>query len=298
MATLKINGDTSGYVELVSPAVAGSTSLELDKIVVEDNSGNVLVGKTTNDFTLEGAIVRSSGEALFTRDGDTLTLNRLNTDGTHISLRKDDAAVGSIGVESTNLHIDGGSNKVGLQFRGAEIRPRDNGVNVDGTVDLGSSSNRFKDAYLSGGVYLGGTSSVNHLDDYEEGTWNPSYRNSATEMTYTMGNERAEYRKIGDTVWIHLGFRFTALSGTGTGAFRIYGLPFVAKSNGSYQEYRFSCALGNSVNSGNSYRVFGFSSNGNQILDFRIMDGGDTVFRSNEMDGNTFMTVWGFYVTA
>jgi len=144
----------------------------------------------------------------------------------------------------------------------------------------------------------GSGASASILDDYEEGTWTPSYRNGDTEMTYTMGNERAEYRKIGDTVWIHLGFRFTALSGTGTSAFRIYGLPFTTKSNGAYQEYRFSCALGNNVNTANSDRVFGFGSNGNSYLEFRIMNGGDTVFRSNEMDGNSFMSVWGFYVVA
>ena len=40
-----------------------------------------------------------------------------------------------------------------------------------GAIDLGNGNNRFKDAYLSGGVYLGGTGSANKLDDYEEGTW-------------------------------------------------------------------------------------------------------------------------------
>jgi len=49
MATLKINGDTSGYVELVSPAVAGSTSIELDKILVSDSSGNVGIGTSSPD---------------------------------------------------------------------------------------------------------------------------------------------------------------------------------------------------------------------------------------------------------
>ena len=47
MATLKINGDTSGYVELVSPAVAGSTSIALDKILVADGSGNVGIGTSS-----------------------------------------------------------------------------------------------------------------------------------------------------------------------------------------------------------------------------------------------------------
>ena len=44
MATLKINGDTSGYVELVAKDVAGSTSIRLDKIVVANSSGDVGIG--------------------------------------------------------------------------------------------------------------------------------------------------------------------------------------------------------------------------------------------------------------
>ena len=58
MATLKINGDTSGYVELVSPAVAGSTSIALDKILVSDSSGNVGFGTTSPDTPLH---VRKAG---------------------------------------------------------------------------------------------------------------------------------------------------------------------------------------------------------------------------------------------
>ena len=56
MATLKINGDTSGYVELVSPAVAGSTSIALDKIVVADSSGRVGIGDDApaEKFTIKG----------------------------------------------------------------------------------------------------------------------------------------------------------------------------------------------------------------------------------------------------
>tara|TARA_A100001015_G_scaffold234592_1_gene266145 strand:- start:837 stop:2378 length:1542 start_codon:yes stop_codon:yes gene_type:complete len=167
-----------------------------------------------------------------------------------------------------------------------------------GQLDLGTSSAKWKDLYLSGGAYLGGAVAANKLDFYEKGTWTPSYRNGGTVLTETTSEEKAEFRRIGDTVWIHLGFRFSSLSGTSTGSFRIYGLPFVAKNNGGYQEYRFSVAVGNNVDSGNSHRVFGFTSNGNSYLEFRIMDGGDTVFRSNQMDGNSFMSVWGFYVVA
>ena len=43
--------------------------------------------------------------------------------------------------------------------------------NTDDNNDLGSASKRWQDLYLSGGVYIGGTSSANFLDDYEEGTF-------------------------------------------------------------------------------------------------------------------------------
>jgi hypothetical protein len=57
----------------------------------------------------------------------------------------------------------------------------------DAAIDLGISSQRFKDLYLSGGVYLGGTGAANHLDDYEEGTFTVSF----TGATITPGNPTA-----------------------------------------------------------------------------------------------------------
>ena len=55
------------------------------------------------------------------------------------------------------------------EFSNNAVRPWKDGARVDATVDLGVSAHRFKDLYLSGGVYLGGTGSANYLDDYEEG---------------------------------------------------------------------------------------------------------------------------------
>jgi hypothetical protein len=57
------------------------------------------------------------------------------------------------------MYIEGNpaTSKVGLTFFGSTIEPRDAGAASDGDVDLGASGSRFKDLYLSGGVYLGGT---------------------------------------------------------------------------------------------------------------------------------------------
>jgi hypothetical protein len=53
------------------------------------------------------------------------------------------------------------------------VVPADEAGIIDNDVSLGVSTHRFKDLYLSGGVYLGGTGAANYLDDYEEGTWTP-----------------------------------------------------------------------------------------------------------------------------
>jgi hypothetical protein len=105
-----------------------------------------------------------------------LTVNRLSTDGTIASFEKDGATVGSIGATSGRLFV--GNGDVGLRFAGDLdfIAPWDATTNAarDNAISLGNSGNRFKDLYLSGGVYLGGTVAANLLDDYEEGTWTPT----------------------------------------------------------------------------------------------------------------------------
>jgi hypothetical protein len=176
----------------------------------------------------------NSGDNIALASNGSITIDRKSTDGKVIVFRKDGTNVGSIDVEGANLSIDGGANKVGLQFRGAEIRPRDNGVAVDGTVDFGNADNRFKDLYLSGGVYLGGTGAANKLDDYEEGTWEPTIIGTSGNPTVTyQADNGGSYTKIGRVVYYTGAVRWTALSG-GSGTARIGNLPFTsaARTNG------------------------------------------------------------------
>jgi len=55
------------------------------------------------------------------------------------------------------------------------------------------------DIEVSGGVYLGGTTSSNLLDDYEEGTWTPTLE-VGTNITYN--SQSGTYTKIGRTVYV------------------------------------------------------------------------------------------------
>jgi hypothetical protein len=200
-----------------------------------DSSGNLLVGKTSLGIGVTGTEVRAGGQLLVTADSDNpADFNRKTTDGIIALFRKDNATVGSIGTSSgyTKITSGDGTNGSGLQFGDSKIYPVEaNSVVTDNAVDFGDSNYRFKDLYLSGGVYLGGTGAANKLDDYEEGTWTPvagAGGMTGTSITYT-----ATYTKIGNTVTLY----FKANSTTGDIVVPNYqlwsGIPFTPTKSGT-----------------------------------------------------------------
>ena len=139
-----------------------------------DSSEVVLVGKTSNTFSQQGVALRANNDSQITRDGGhPLSLNRTSSDGAILNLYKDGTTVGSVGLlNSNNLTVSGTvADHGGLQFATHCVIPMEANADSNGTIDLGASGSRFKDAYLSGGVYLGGTGAANKLDSYEEGTF-------------------------------------------------------------------------------------------------------------------------------
>ena len=218
-----------------------------------DSSENVLVGTdqtpatliTTSTTSHEGvgiadgylAIARNlTGSA---GSGGVAFLNRLATDGPILDLRKDGTTVGSIqsraGVVSTII-LDPRTNGAGLTGSTNGLIPVNQaGSTADNHVDLGSSSSRFKDLYLSGGAYLGGTAAANKLDDYEEGTFTVTIADAASGGNTGSGDLVGTYTKIGNTVNITL--RVVNINTTGMTAsndFYIRGLPFPAIGTDSF----------------------------------------------------------------
>jgi hypothetical protein len=127
-----------------------------------DASGNLLVGKTSAagaDINVVGNVLKPTGANYFTATSDGSIFNRLTTDGTIIDLRKNGTTVGSIASKDGDLAI--GTGTIGVRFLdgSSAIVPQNHSTNsgTDGLLDLGVGAARFKDLYLSGGVYLGGT---------------------------------------------------------------------------------------------------------------------------------------------
>tara|TARA_B100001939_G_scaffold285984_1_gene255970 strand:- start:2655 stop:3410 length:756 start_codon:yes stop_codon:yes gene_type:complete len=160
--------------------------------------------------------------------------------GTVIDVQKDGTQVGNIGVEFTdNLFIGGNSSHCTLGFGTSAIYPTDgNSGGSDADTDIGSAANRFKDLYLSGGAYIGGTGASNKLDDYEYGTFSPTYTTSAgdaTGVTYTPYNV-GSYVKIGNVVHFQFQLSINAMTSAGSASPRIGNLPFNTASSAPLNE--------------------------------------------------------------
>jgi hypothetical protein len=195
-----------------------------------DTSGNFLLGKTASDRTVAGGEILSSGGGRFTRDSATpLYLNRLTNDGALIDIRRNDTVAGEIGVvNGNNPYIANNADNSGLQFGSGTIAPFYDSAAQDNSVDLGSSSTRFKDLYLSGGIYLGGTGAANKLDDYEEGTWTPTLTTSGTDFSSVVYVAReGNYTKVGNLVYISCRLYTSSVTvGSASGSVIVTGLPF------------------------------------------------------------------------
>ena len=213
-----------------------------------DSSGNLLVGVTSTSQpgignTTAGLSLRNSGGGSIasSRDGDTAGyFNRNTNDGSIISIRKagtevgslETAAVSSSGrliVKSTNF--DGFLDRAGTtiaKWMSSSFTP-----GADNTFDLGrSASERWKDIYLSGGAFIGGTGTANKLDDYEEGTWTPSVTFGNGNTGVSSGASSGSYTKVGRLVNAS-GLLLLGSKGSSTGHARITGLPFAAGSGNS-----------------------------------------------------------------
>jgi hypothetical protein len=247
--------------------------------------GNLLVGLTTA-FGTGGTTIDSNGQVFASRaDNPVILATRENSDGEIIRFRKDGSAVGSIGTAGGTLDI--GSGDTSLRFSSGldAIYPIASvgGGGRDAAVDLGVSSQRFKDLYLSGGVVFGNTGGVvssKTLDDYEEGTWTPVLKRdgSTNNATITLSGS-ALYTKVGRMVTVS--FYLSAIDYSavtdGTSAI-ITGFPFAGTSTW----YSGSIGYGTSTNA--SYTTWVLST-----LTGYFLDSDNNGFKSGTVDLNRGM---------
>jgi hypothetical protein len=218
------SGTALAFYTNPGPDVTGTAPTERMRL---DASGNLLVGKTAANFTVAGHELKPASFAGFTRDGGSpVVVNRLTTDGDLIEFYRGGTTVGSIGTVSGLLGIGSGDAILAFDGTSNSMVPMSSqtGGASNGVLDFGASLRRFKDLYLSGGVYLGGTGAANKLDDYEEGTWTPS-------TTVGLTSTYARYTKVGNRVFFDL--EVTITTNSNAGQMQILSLPFAASGEGA-----------------------------------------------------------------
>ena len=254
MAKVKIQGHASGTGVLTVTAPNTSTDRTITlpdgtgTLIADDGAGNVMVGTTDTVPSNNGAggdagvAISSDGAFRAARSGNvSLDINRMDSDGDIAAFRKNGATVGSIGVTSSDqFYIARTTGSQGIKFKNSATMPcASSGNDADNAQDLGSSSVRWKDLYLSGGLKVGGTDAAHTLDDYEEGTWTPVLADASGNAI--AGSQSGFYTKIGRAVHFEFNLNVGSHSGTtGGNEAQVNGLPF-AVANTIYSPHTTSC---------------------------------------------------------
>ena len=133
----------------------GAAGTSLAERMRVDYQGNVLIGKTASDFATAGAELAKDGtpgKVQFSRASNPLSLNNITNNGNIISFYKGAGAVGDIGIEGgDSLYIQAGTTSgSGLRFHpsAGTVEPVRNGITIHNTINLGSATRQFKDAYF------------------------------------------------------------------------------------------------------------------------------------------------------
>jgi len=230
--SLRYTGVASYYT-----SVDSSGNYIIDKDGAErmriSSTGSLLVGKPVTTFNTTGMQIDGpNGNFSITASGATTAFfNRTSTDGNIAEFYKDGSTVGSIGSYFDYFYIGSPTGTDAfIRFGDSIIAPSTSGgAYRDAAIDLGVSTARFKDLYLSGGVYLGGTGAANLLDDYEEGTWTPNVQTNG--FSQSVSSTAGRYVKIGEMVYFEGKVELSA-AGTTTTHTYISNFPF-ANQGGS-----------------------------------------------------------------
>lgn len=249
-----------------------------------DSSGNLLVGTTVTYPGLANTVVgvSISSDAIFaSRSGNFVgSFNRTSSDGDILQFRKDGTTVGSIGSKNGDVYI--GSGDSALRFRAGqnEIIPVNTatGQANDATQNFGASDSRFKDFYLSGGVYLGGTASANRLDDYEEGVHTATMTPSSTGTITLSTRNKLAYVKVGSLVTV-TGQLDVASVSSPTGSAVYISLPFAIADLSEFSE-RSGAAV--SYNTGAGVTPVGTLSIGGETT-FRVYVDASTIGAADDI---------------
>jgi hypothetical protein len=275
---------------------AGATALEIDA------SGNVGIGVTPEAWQTGRAAIQLGPTASLHCSGTTSTASTVlgnnyyrSATGATYQVTNHSAIYYQLNGEHVWNIAPSGTAGTSITFSEA--------MKIENDGDLYPHFHIKMDA--GKGIYMnGGTTAANLLDDYEEGTWTPTYVASTTDFTSITYNTQTggRYTKIGNLVFIQGTLYTDALSG-GTGNIYIGNLPFTAAPASSGYNDRGSITINQvenfNVNHPNIAQVVGGSIYA--VLKYRnTSNGSDNNLSSSDMNtgaASNLIRFNGFYST-
>ena len=218
--------EVGGYsvLDALTASATASYTLQL-------NSANFVPASANQLLVSLNGVIQKPGSS-FTVSGSTLTFSSALDSSDSIDFIISMGEPLLIGTPSDNTVT---TNKlVNDSVTGAKI---ENNPTIAGnlivsgnTTASGTLTATGKITSTAGITFGSDTAAANVLDDYEEGTWTPTYTTSGG-GTITTGTNAGYYTKIGKLCFCHFHLRSTGVSGI-SGNIRISGFPFPATASG------------------------------------------------------------------
>ena len=227
--SLNLSADTSGVLQL---ATNGTTTA-----VTIDTSQNVGIGASPSfqlDVVKASASTPQARVQNTTTTAQTISLIAANDAGTSVGMGVFGSAAGTagmigagapiIGTAATELNIyaNNGSGVIKFATGGLTERmriPAAGGVQSAGSISVGGATPTTSGAGITFPATQSASSDANTLDDYEEGTWTPTFTNISG--TSVLDNR---YTKVGRLVTVMCRWNWTS----GSGSSITVSLPFTA----------------------------------------------------------------------
>ena len=136
---------------------------------------------------------------------------------------------------------------------------------------------------------------ANTLDDYEEGTWTPTWTGSSTNPTVTYDiNRNGKYTKIGNVVYISARVGISTIT-SGSGNANISGLPFAVANDNAYPAMSLGYKTNFNTNGPDWAR---FASGASYISVYYDANTGETALAISNLQNGTECLFTGFYYTS
>jgi hypothetical protein len=259
------------------------SKLEVDKI--DPQSGTDLeLGSSGDTVTIPTGVTLDASNAT-----TTLPANVVTTDGTQTLTNKTiDASqlTGTITPSDNTVSLAKltatGTKDATTFLRGDNTFAA---AGLNGWSEDGANNNLLP-ASASAGIYLGVNSATasNLLDDYEEGTWTPSFNFSSGSVGYAY--QVGTYRKIGKTVHVQFAFILNSASSP-SGNTTITGLPFTTSAVATSES---SAYLGITRNLNNNYtNLRAYTNDNNTVIQLPVnaTSGGFSALPASDLQNTT-----------